>query len=136
MGDPDRAASAARSRRRATGRAVPGRTGLESRRADPPVRAQRATGGAAMRAVVHDRYGPPDVLHVAEFERPVPKDDEVLIRVRASTVSQTDTHCRAARPVFWRLFTGLRRPRPAFRTLGVDVAGVIEAVGAGVTRFA
>jgi NADPH:quinone reductase-like Zn-dependent oxidoreductase len=89
-----------------------------------------------MKAVVHDRYGPPEVLHVADVERPLPKDGEVLIRVRASTVSQTDTHCRAARPVFWRLFTGLRRPRPAFRTLGVDVAGIIEAVGPGVTRFA
>jgi NADPH:quinone reductase-like Zn-dependent oxidoreductase len=89
-----------------------------------------------MKAVVHDRYGPPEVLRIEEVERPVPTDGEVLIRVRASTVSQTDTHARAARPVFWRMFTGLRRPRPAFRTLGVDVAGVIAAVGAGVTRFA
>jgi NADPH:quinone reductase-like Zn-dependent oxidoreductase len=89
-----------------------------------------------MKAVVHDRYGPPEVLRIEDVERPVPADGEVLIRVQASTVSQTDTHSRAARPFFWRLFTGLRTPRPAYRTLGVDVAGVIDAVGAGVTRFA
>jgi NADPH:quinone reductase-like Zn-dependent oxidoreductase len=47
-----------------------------------------------VKAVVQDRYGPPEVLHVEDVERPVPKDDEVLIRVRASTVSQSDTHGR------------------------------------------
>jgi NADPH:quinone reductase-like Zn-dependent oxidoreductase len=51
-----------------------------------------------MKAVVQDRYGPPEVLRVEEVERPVPKDDEILIRVCAATVSQTDTHVRAARP--------------------------------------
>jgi NADPH:quinone reductase-like Zn-dependent oxidoreductase len=80
-----------------------------------------------MKAVVQDRYGPPEVLRVEEVERPVPKDDEILIRVRAATVSQTDTHVRAAHPFFWRLIGGLRRPR--WRTLGVDVAGEVEAVG-------
>jgi len=64
-----------------------------------------------MKAVVQDRYGPPEVLRVEEVERPVPKDDEILIRVRASTVTQTDRRARAASPVFWRLFAGLRRPR-------------------------
>lgn len=56
-----------------------------------------------MRAVVQDRYGPPEVLHFTEVDRPTPKAGEVLIRVRASTVSQTDTHVRAAHPLFWRL---------------------------------
>jgi NADPH:quinone reductase-like Zn-dependent oxidoreductase len=86
-----------------------------------------------MRAVVQDRYGPPEVLRIEEVERPVPKDDQVLIRVRAATVSQTDAHARAASPVFWRLALGLRRPR--WRSLGVDLAGEIEAVGDAVTEF-
>jgi NADPH:quinone reductase-like Zn-dependent oxidoreductase len=63
----------------------------------------------------------------------VPKDDEILIRVRAATVSQTDTHVRAAHPFFWRLIGGFRRPR--WRTLGVDLAGEVEAVGSAVTEF-
>ena len=86
-----------------------------------------------MRAVVQDRYGPPEVLRIEEVERPVPKDDEVLIRVRAATVSQSDVHVRAASPFLWRLFFGLRRPR--WRTLGVDLAGEVEAVGAAVSEF-
>ncbi len=86
-----------------------------------------------MRAVVQDRYGPPEVLHIEEVERPVPGAGEVLIRVRASTVSQTDTHIRRPSPALWRLFAGWRRPR--WRTLGVELAGVVEAVGAGTTEF-
>jgi NADPH:quinone reductase-like Zn-dependent oxidoreductase len=86
-----------------------------------------------MRVVVQDRYGPPEVLHIAEVERPTPQAGQVLIRVRASTVSQTDTHIRAAHPFFWRLIGGFRRPR--WPTRGVDLAGVIEAVGPGVTEF-
>jgi NADPH:quinone reductase-like Zn-dependent oxidoreductase len=87
-----------------------------------------------MRAVVQDRYGPPEVLRIEEVERPVPGDGEVLIHVRASTVSQTDAHIRGAHPALWRLVAGWRRPR--WRTLGVDLAGVVEAVGAGATEFA
>ena len=90
-------------------------------------------GRYTMKAVVQDRYGPPEVLRIEDVERPVPKDDEVLIRVRATTVSQTDTHARAADPFFWRLFAGLRRPR--WRTLGVELSGEVEAVGAGVSEF-
>jgi NADPH:quinone reductase-like Zn-dependent oxidoreductase len=86
-----------------------------------------------MKAVVQDRYGPPEVLRIEEVDRPVPKDDEVLIRVRAATVSQSDIHARAASPFFWRLVAGLRRPR--WRTLGVDLAGEVEAVGAAVREF-
>ena len=86
-----------------------------------------------MRAVVQDRYGPPEVLRIVEIDRPVPRDGEVLIRVRASTVSQTDTHIRAAHPFFWRLIGGWRRPR--WPTRGVDLAGTIEEVGPGVTEF-
>jgi NADPH:quinone reductase-like Zn-dependent oxidoreductase len=87
-----------------------------------------------MRAVVQDRYGPPDVLRIEEVERPTPADGQVLIRVRASTVSQTDAHVRGAHPPVWRLLAGWRRPR--WPTLGVDLAGVVEAVGPRVTEFA
>jgi NADPH:quinone reductase-like Zn-dependent oxidoreductase len=87
-----------------------------------------------MRAVVQDRYGPPEVLYIEEVERPVPRDGEVLIRVWASTVSQTDTHIRRPDPALWRLVFGWQRPR--WRIRGVDLAGVVEAVGTGVTEFA
>ena len=86
-----------------------------------------------MRAIVQDRYGPPGVLHIEEVPTPVPADDEVLIRVRASTVTQSDTHLRAANPFIWRFFVGLRRPR--IRTLGVEFAGEVAAVGASVREF-
>jgi NADPH2:quinone reductase len=86
-----------------------------------------------MKAVVQDRYGPPEVLRVAEVERPVPKADEILVRVHASTVSQTDTHIRRPDPQFWRLIFGLRRPR--WRTLGAELAGEVEEVGAAVTQY-
>jgi NADPH:quinone reductase-like Zn-dependent oxidoreductase len=86
-----------------------------------------------MKAVVQDRYGGPEVLRIAEVPRPEPKDGEVLVRIRASSVSQTDTHARAAHPFFWRFVFGLRRPR--WTALGVEFAGVVEAVGPGVTLF-
>ena len=87
----------------------------------------------AMRAAVHDRYGPAEVLRVEEVERPVPDDHDVLIRIHATTVSRTDTALREARPFFSRFVTGLRRPKR--RILGSDLAGEVEAVGAAVTEF-
>ena len=87
-----------------------------------------------MRAVVHDRYGPPEVLRVAEVERPVPKDDEVLVRVHASSVTRGDTMgVRSTDYRFARVFTGIRRPRQ--KTLGSEFAGVVEEIGAAVTEF-
>ena len=86
-----------------------------------------------MKAVVRDRYGPPEVLRIEEIERPVQKADEILVHVRASTVSQTDTHMRAPDPVLWRLILGWRRPRR--RVLGVEFAGEVEAVGDAVSEF-
>src|SRR6266536_3244806 len=87
-----------------------------------------------MRAVVQDRYGPPEVLRVAEVERPVPKGDEVLVRVHASTVTRGNAMGeRSAEYRFTRRFTGIRRPR---RTSGgTECAGRIEEVGAAVTEF-
>ncbi len=86
-----------------------------------------------MKAVVRDRYGPPEVLHIEQVERPVPKDDEVLVRIRATTVTRTDVHMRAAKPFIWRFMLGLLRPKA--RILGLELAGDVEAVGSDVTRF-
>src|SRR5919206_428705 len=87
-----------------------------------------------MRAVVHDRYGPPEVLRVDEVERPVPKDDEVLVGVHAGTVTRGDAMgVRHVEYRFVRVFTGIRRPR---RTIfGTEFAGRVEEVGAAVTEF-
>ena len=87
-----------------------------------------------MRAVVHDSYGPPDVLRLEEVERPVPKEHEVLVKVHATTVTRSDCGFRAAEPFFARFFTGLRRPKR--RIPGMELAGVVEAVGGAVTEFA
>jgi NADPH:quinone reductase-like Zn-dependent oxidoreductase len=87
-----------------------------------------------MRAVVFDRYGPPEVQRLEEVERPVPKDDEVLIKIHATTVTRTDTGLRSGKPFIVRFFTGLRRPKQ--RIMGTELAGTVEAVGAGVTQFA
>jgi NADPH:quinone reductase-like Zn-dependent oxidoreductase len=86
-----------------------------------------------MRAVVHARYGPPEVLHIEDVDRPVPKGDEVLIRVHATTVSRSDCALRAGEPFFSRLLTGV--PRPRQRILGGDYAGVVEETGGAVTDF-
>ena len=86
-----------------------------------------------MRAVVHDRYGPPTVLRLEDVERPVPKDDEVLVRVHTTTVTRTDCHMRQASPFIWRFMLGLLRPKR--RILGLEFAGVVEAVGVAVTEF-
>jgi NADPH:quinone reductase-like Zn-dependent oxidoreductase len=91
-------------------------------------------GSDHMRAVVHDRYGPPEVLRVADVERPVPKEDEVLVRVNASTVTRGDTMgVRSEDYRFTRVFTGIRRPRRT--SLGTEFAGVVEEVGADVKEF-
>jgi NADPH:quinone reductase-like Zn-dependent oxidoreductase len=86
-----------------------------------------------MRAVVHDRYGPPDVLRLADVERPVPEEDEVLVKIHATTVNRSDCGWRSAKPFMTRFFTGLRRPKR--KILGMELAGEIEAVGPAVTEF-
>jgi NADPH:quinone reductase-like Zn-dependent oxidoreductase len=82
---------------------------------------------------VHDRYGPPDVLRLEDVERPVPNEDEVLVKVHATTVTRSDAAWRAAKPFISRFFTGLRRPRR--RILGTEFAGEVEAVGDAVSEF-
>jgi NADPH:quinone reductase-like Zn-dependent oxidoreductase len=88
-----------------------------------------------MRAVVQDRYGPPEeALRVAEVERPVPKEDEVLVRVRSSTVTRGDAMgVRFENYRFVRVFTGIRRPRRTSQ--GTEFAGRVEEIGAAVTEF-
>jgi NADPH:quinone reductase-like Zn-dependent oxidoreductase len=87
----------------------------------------------SMKAAIVDRYGTPDAVRIEEVETPVPTDDQVLVRVRAASVNRADLDGIQPRPQFVRLFIGLRRPRN--RRVGLDVAGVVEAVGPAVTRF-
>ena len=87
-----------------------------------------------MRAVVYRRYGPPEVLRLEEVERPTPGDDEVLVKVHATTVNRTDCAFRKPEPFFVRLFNGWRQPKR--QILGTELAGEIAAAGAAVTAFA
>jgi NADPH:quinone reductase-like Zn-dependent oxidoreductase len=101
---------------------------------DPASRAVDGSAIATMRAAVHTRYGPPDVVRVTDVDRPTPKSNELLVRVHATTVNRTDCGLRAAKPFVTRLFTGLVRPRAT--VLGNEFAGDVVAVGADVTSFA
>jgi NADPH:quinone reductase-like Zn-dependent oxidoreductase len=87
-----------------------------------------------VKAAVHTRYGPPDVVQIATVAKPDPAEGELLIRVRATTVNRTDCHYRAAKPAVMRLLSGLSRPKAT--TLGNEFAGDVAAVGGGVTTFA
>src|SRR5947209_7619191 len=93
-----------------------------------------------MKAIIYDRYGPPDVLHLEEVKRPIPSEDEVLVRIHATTVNRSDCHHREAtwrstliRLLLSRSLSDCRRPRQSI--LGNEMAGVVEAVGAAVTEF-
>jgi NADPH:quinone reductase-like Zn-dependent oxidoreductase len=86
-----------------------------------------------MRAAVRTSYGPPDVVRISEVEKPAAKDNEVLVKVHATTVNRTDCGLRAAKPFIYRFFTGPIRPR--LTVLGNEFAGDVEAVGRGVTSF-
>ncbi len=87
-----------------------------------------------MKAIVYMQYGPPDVLQLAEVAKPVPKDDEVLIKVYAASVNAADWRMMRADPFLVRLIAGLSRPK-RFPILGADIAGRVEAVGRNVTQF-
>jgi len=84
-----------------------------------------------MKAIVRTTYGPPEVLELAEIDKPVPAEDEVLVRVRATSVNPVDWHTLTGTPYLLRLQEGLRGPKS--EQLGVDFAGTVEAVGANVT---
>src|SRR5690242_20472677 len=96
--------------------------------------AARDGAGDMMRAAVYRRYGRPDVVTIREMPKPVPRGDQVLVRIRAATVGIVDSLARRGTPYYARAHFGLRRPR--FACLGTDFAGQVEAVGPGVTRFA
>ncbi len=87
-----------------------------------------------MRAIVYTEYGPPDVLQFTEVAKPTPKDDEVLIRIRAASVNPLDWRLMRGKPLFVRLMIGGLR-KPMVTRPGVDVAGQVEAVGRNVTQF-
>jgi len=86
-----------------------------------------------MRAIVYTACGPPDVLQFTEVAQPTPKDDEVLLRIRAASVNPLDWHYMRGTPYLVRIMAGLRKPKVT--RLGVDVAGQVEAVGKNVTRI-
>lgn len=86
-----------------------------------------------MKAIVQDKYGSPEVLELQEIDKPVVKENEVLIRVHAAGVNAADWYFMRGEPNIMRLMSGLRTPKN--KVLGRDVAGTVEAVGANVTRF-
>src|SRR5215831_15522048 len=88
-----------------------------------------------MKAIVYTRFGSPNVLQFADVEKPVPKDGEVLVRVQAASINALDRHQVRSRPYFIRIMSGNGLRTPKDQRLGVDLAGRVEAVGSGVTRF-
>ncbi|MBK7027987.1 MAG: NAD(P)-dependent alcohol dehydrogenase, partial [Bacteroidales bacterium] len=86
-----------------------------------------------MKAIIHTRYGPPEVAKLMEVEKPQPKETEVLVKVYATTVNRTDSGFRSAEYVISRLFSGIFRPK--HQTLGNEFAGIIEAIGEKVSLF-
>jgi NADPH:quinone reductase-like Zn-dependent oxidoreductase len=93
-----------------------------------------ATGRETMKAIVHDRYGGLETLEYKDIDRPAPKDDEVLVQVRAAGLDRGVWHLMAGLPYLIR-FIGFGVRRPKVRVRGMDVAGTVEAVGGDVTRF-
>ena len=87
-----------------------------------------------MMAAVRTGYGPPEVVRIVEVDKPALKDNQVLVKVHATTVNRTDCGFRAGRPFFIRALTGL--PQPKVTVLGTEFAGEVEAVGDSVTSFA
>jgi NADPH:quinone reductase-like Zn-dependent oxidoreductase len=90
-------------------------------------------GASRRMKAAYTRYGPPDVIEVSDLDKPVPRDNEVLIKVRAASVNPLDWKTMTGGPYIVRLLLGLRKPK--IKQLGVDVAGLVEAVGRNVTQF-
>ena len=92
-----------------------------------------AAPGHPMKAIVYCEYGTAEVLKLQDVEKPTPKDDEVLVRVRAAAINPLDWHYMRGTPYLVRLEAGLRKPSDI--RMGVDFSGTVEAVGKAVTRF-
>lgn len=88
-----------------------------------------------MKAVVCNEYGSPDVLCLTEIEKPTPLDDEVLIKVYATTVTPADGLMRRGESLIGRIILGIRKPRKKFKIPGLELAGEIEEVGKDVKLF-
>lgn len=86
-----------------------------------------------MKAIVYTEYGSPDVLHLEEVDIPVPKDNEILVKVHAASANAADWHLLRGDPFLFRLYCGLFQPK--FTIIGNDIAGRVEAVGKNVTQF-
>lgn len=86
-----------------------------------------------MKAIIHTRYGPPDVLQLTEIPKPVPKENEILIKIYATTVNRTDCGFRSAEYFISRFFSGLFRPKN--QVLGNEFAGEVVETGSSVTQF-
>jgi NADPH:quinone reductase-like Zn-dependent oxidoreductase len=86
-----------------------------------------------MKAFIYEQYGPPETLRMAEVDKPAPNAGGVLVKVLAASVNAADWHVLRGKPLFSRATLGLLRPK--HKILGVDIAGQVEAVGSGVTRF-
>ncbi len=86
-----------------------------------------------MKAAVHTKYGPPEVVQIKEIAVPIPKENELLVKVHAATVNRTDCGFRSAEYFISRLFSGLFRPKQ--QTLGCEFTGIVEKIGSGVSLF-
>jgi NADPH:quinone reductase-like Zn-dependent oxidoreductase len=94
---------------------------------------ENSSQSALMKAIVYRCYGSPEILELAEVEKPVPADDEVLVKIHAASVNPLDWHYMRGSPYLMRLATGLGAPDDS--SMGVDFSGIVEAVGSTVTRF-
>lgn len=88
-----------------------------------------------MKAVLFTKYGSPDVLELQDVDKPLPSNNEVLIRILATSVNDWDVGIITGKPLFMRWWYGFRKPKPTIQIIGCDVAGIVEAVGNEVTRF-
>ena len=86
-----------------------------------------------MKALVYTKYGSPDVLQIKEIEKPIPNDDEVLVKIYATTVNRTDCATIRAKPFFARVITGLFKPNK--EVPGTEFSGIVDSVGKNAADF-